>query len=175
EADAVIRHAGLGEVVRPDALAPLPGAHLAPPVGGDGGGLLVLGALEQARLEHTHGLRPVLDLRALVLAGHHEPGGDVGDAHGRVGRVDTLAAGAGRAIDVHADVPLVNLHIHVLRLGEHRHRHRGRVNAAARLGGGHALHPVHPALELEPAPRALALDEEDDLLVAAHTGDVAVH
>src|SRR4029453_18386241 len=25
EADAVIRHAGLGEVVRPDALAPLPG------------------------------------------------------------------------------------------------------------------------------------------------------
>jgi hypothetical protein len=37
----------------------------------------------------------------------------------------------------------------------------------ARLGGGHPLHAVHTPLELEPAPSALALDGEDDLLEAA--------
>ena len=41
------------------------------------------------------------------------------------------------------------------------------VDAALRLGVRHALHPVHAALELQPAEHALALDRGDDLLVAA--------
>src|SRR3990172_3649493 len=44
-----------------------------------------------------------------------------------------------------------------------------------RLGDGHALPAVAAALELQPAPRAAPLDEEDDLLVAAHAGHVGVH
>ena len=39
----------------------------------------------------------------------------------------------------------------------------------------HALDAVHAALELEPAPGAAALDEQHDLLEAAHAGRVAVH
>src|SRR5207247_8734367 len=61
--------------------------------------LLFLGALEEPRLEHAHGLRTVLDLRALVLARHDETARQVGDPYRRVGRVDTLAAGARGAVD----------------------------------------------------------------------------
>src|SRR5581483_11864444 len=50
EADPVVGDARLREVVGADALAPLAGAHLTPAVGGDGGGLLLLRALEAARL-----------------------------------------------------------------------------------------------------------------------------
>src|SRR5439155_18501097 len=141
----------------------------------DGRLLLFLGALEQAGLEHAHRLRAVLDLRALVLAGHDEAGGDVGDAHGRVGGVDALTAGARRAIDVHADVLLCHLHVHVLGFRQHGNRDRRGVDAARRLGHRHALHAVHAALELEPAPGPTALDEEDDVLEATHAGDTGVH
>src|SRR4029453_15774019 len=49
------------------------------------------------------------------------------------------------------------------------------MDAAAGLGGGPALDTMHAALELQPAPGTLALDEEDDLLETAHAGGVAVH
>src|SRR5206468_10122835 len=70
----------LGEVVCADAFAALAGAHLAAPVGGDCGLLLFLGALEEAGLQDPQRLRTVLELRALVLAGHHEAGGKIGRA-----------------------------------------------------------------------------------------------
>src|SRR5215468_10831716 len=175
EVDPVIGYPALREVVGADPLAPLSRAHLAPAISGDGRRLLLLRALEEARLEHAHGFRSVLDLRAFVLAGDHEAGGDVGDAHRGVGGVDSLPARARGAIDVDADVPLLDLDVHVLRLGEHGHRDGGSVDPAARLRGWHALHAMHPALELEPAPSAAALYEENDLLEAAHTGRMAVH
>src|SRR6266511_4200882 len=105
EVDPVIRDATLGEVIGADALATLARAHLAPPVGGDGGGLLMLRALEEPRPEHPHGLRPVLDLRPLVLARHHEPGGEMREAHGGVRGVDALPAGTRGALHVYLDVP----------------------------------------------------------------------
>ena len=72
--------------------------------------LLVL-EQEQLAAQHAHGRLAVLDLGALVLALHHGLGGDVGDAHGGVGLVDVLAAGAGRAVGLHPQVLLVDLQV----------------------------------------------------------------
>src|SRR5690606_37226602 len=58
----------------------------------------------QPGLQHLHRLGPVAVLRAVVLALHHDAGGRVGNANGRVGLVDVLAAGAAGAIGIHAQV-----------------------------------------------------------------------
>src|SRR3989440_302734 len=173
--DPVVGHAALAEVVGANPLAPLAGADLRLAVGGHGRLLLLLRALQQAGLQHAHRLRTVLDLRALVLARHDDPGRDVRDAHRGVGGVDALTAGARRAIDVHAQILLLHPHVHVLGLRQHGHRHGGGVDAAARLGDRHTLHPVDAALELEPAPRAAALHEQDDVLETADAGGAPVH
>lgn len=61
---------------------------------------------EQARLQRAHRRGAVLDLILLDLHQHHEPGRQVRDAHGRVGRFDRLPAGAGGAKHIDADVRL---------------------------------------------------------------------
>ena len=48
--------------------------------------------LIEPRLQHRPGRGPVLMLRALVLALHHDVGREVRDAHGAVGGVHMLAA-----------------------------------------------------------------------------------
>src|SRR5699024_337587 len=53
-------------------------------------------------LEHRHRGRPVLQLRALVLARDHDAGGDVRDTHRRVGGVDTLPTRTAGSVHVHA-------------------------------------------------------------------------
>jgi hypothetical protein len=64
--------------------------------GGLGGGLL--GELPSSRAAAPQRRLLVLQLRLLVLARHHhDAGGQVGDAHGRVGGVDALAARTGRS------------------------------------------------------------------------------
>src|SRR4029079_1194312 len=70
--------------------------------------------LIEPRLEHRPGDGAVLDLRALLLARHRDARRDVGDAHGRVGRVDVLAAGPRRAIRVDAALALVDLDVDVV-------------------------------------------------------------
>src|SRR5690606_24149670 len=60
--------------------------------------------LVEARLQHLHRRRTVLVLAALLLAGHHDPGRNVGDADRRVRRVDVLAARAGGAVGVDLEV-----------------------------------------------------------------------
>jgi hypothetical protein len=57
-----------------------------------------------ARRQHRHGLRLVAVLRAVVLAFDDDAGGQVGDAHRRIGLVDVLAAGARGAEGVDAQV-----------------------------------------------------------------------
>ncbi len=96
------------------------------------------------------------------------PDRQVGDAHRRVGLVDVLAAGAGRAVGVDADVGVVHLDVDVLRLRQHRDGGGRGVDTALRLGLRHPLHAVHAALELQPPEDAVAADRGDDLLVAAH-------
>jgi hypothetical protein len=67
-------------------------------------GLLVLGGLEQTGAQHDQRLGAVLDLALLVLHGHDDAGRQVGDAHGRVGRVHALPAGTGGTVDVDLEV-----------------------------------------------------------------------
>ena len=50
--------------------------------------------------QHIHGLRAVAVLRAVVLAGGDDAGRQVGDAHGRIGPVDVLAARTRGAVGV---------------------------------------------------------------------------
>ena len=66
--------------------------------------LLVELVLVEARAEHLHRALFIFVLRALVLAAGYEAGGEVGDADGRVGGVDVLAALAAGSIGVDAEV-----------------------------------------------------------------------
>src|SRR5919197_685896 len=61
-------------------------------------------ALQQARLENTHSRLTVLQLRALVLAGHDDAARQVRDAHGRADLVDVLPARAAGPVGVDLDV-----------------------------------------------------------------------
>ena len=88
------------------------------------------------------------------------PGRLVRDPHGGVGRVDRLAARPRGAVDVDLEVVLVDLDVDLLGLGQHRDGRRRRVDPALRLGLGHALHAVRPALELEDGVGAVAADLE---------------
>src|SRR6266568_3857163 len=144
--NAVIGDAILGEVVGADLLGSVPGAHLGPPLAGAGRFLLGDHLVEQARAQHLHRPDLVLKLALLVLALDHEVRGQVGDAHGAVGRVDALAARTLRAEHVDPEVLVFDLHVDLLRLGEHRHGRGGRVDATLCLGDGHALHPVDARL-----------------------------
>ena len=78
----------------------------------------MLGPLPLCELgpEHLHRLGLVLVLTALVLAGHHDAGGEVGEADRRVRLVDVLTTGARRTVRVDAEILLVDLHFagHVL-------------------------------------------------------------
>src|SRR2546423_3623719 len=60
--------------------------------------------LVEPRLEHRHAFGTIAVLRAVVLALHDDAARDVGDAHGGLRLVDVLAAGAGSAVDVDAQV-----------------------------------------------------------------------
>src|SRR5438093_3154870 len=140
--NAMIGDAMLGEVVGPDLLGSVPGAHLGPALAGAGRFLLGDHLVEQARAQHLHRLDLVLELALLVLALDHEVGGQVGDAHGAVGRVDALAARPLRAEHVDPEVLVFDLHVDLLRLGEHRHGRGGPVDEPLRLGDGYALYTV---------------------------------
>ena len=91
----------------------------------------------------------------------------VEDLHGAVGRVDALPAGAAARGDADLEVLLVDVHVDVVGLGEHGDRRGRRVDAPLRLGGRHALHAVHAALEAQLRVDVLAGDERDALLDAA--------
>src|SRR5206468_2249433 len=78
-------------------------AHLGPAFTSAGRFLLGDHLVEQARAQHLERPDLVLELTLLVLALHHEIGGQVGNAHGAVGRVDALAARSLRAEYVDPD------------------------------------------------------------------------
>jgi hypothetical protein len=126
--------------------------------------------LVQPRPQHAQSLRLVLVLRLLVLLDHRQSGRNVHDPHRAVGRVDRLAARPRRAIDVDAQVLVVDLDVDLLRLGQHRDRRRRGVDPAARLGRGHALDAVDAAFELQLREHALPRHAGDDFLEAACVG-----
>ena len=100
EPDAMVGQPVLGEVVGPDLLGSLARADHAPSQRRlDLGGLGPL-AIEEPAAQDGHRLGLVLDLALLVLDGDDDAAGHVGDADGRVGRVDRLPAVTGGAVDV---------------------------------------------------------------------------
>ena len=92
--------------------------------------------------------------------------GQVGDADGRVGGVDRLAAGAGGAEGVDAEVLGFDLDVDLFGLGQDGDGDGGGVDAALGLGGGHALDAVHAGLVLEQRVDAVAFDDRGDVLEA---------
>ena len=129
---AVVLHHPVGmQHVRADLAAPLDRLLLAD-------ALLLLGAplvqrlLIEPRAQDPHRHVAVAPLAALVLARHDDAGRQVRDAHGRVGHVDVLAAGAARAVRVDAQVLVGDVDLDVLvDLGRDVHRGERRVPALA--------------------------------------------
>jgi len=68
-------------------------------------GLLLLDLpLVELRTKHIHRALAVLDLRAFRLASDDDPCRDMGDAHGRIGLVDMLTAGAAGTVRINLQV-----------------------------------------------------------------------
>ena len=75
-----------------------------------------------------------------------------------------LAPRPGGAEHLHLHVRRVQVHLHLLHLGQDGHRGGGGVDTPAGLGLRHPLDPVDAALELHPGPGPVPLDSEGDLL-----------
>src|SRR6185437_6124938 len=164
----------LWEIVSADALRAIAGADLlAPRIGARRVARLALG-LVKAGPQHRHRLRPVLVL-ALHAGYHHDAGWDMREAHRRVRGVDVLAAGAGRAHRIDADVFGLDVDVDLFDLGQYGDRRGGGVDAARRLGLGDALHAMHAGLVFEPRIGALARDVGDHFLVAAGVAVAGFH
>ena len=104
--------------------------------------LLLAFDFEQPRSQDAHGLFAVLDLRFFVLHRDHGVCGQVGDAHGGVGRVDRLASGPEEQ-NVSTRMSFGSIFVDLLGFGKDGNRDRRGVDAPAGLGLRHALHAVH--------------------------------
>src|SRR3989475_1871281 len=137
--------------------------------------LLLLRQLVEPRFENSHRRVAVAKLRALVLALDDDARRQVRDADGRVGGVDPLAAGTGGAGDVHPDLILPQVHLHVVHLRHDRDRREARLPAARGVERRDPDEPVHARLALEGAVGVLARDLDrrglDPRLVAGEEGD----
>ncbi|OIQ67380.1 hypothetical protein GALL_510430 [mine drainage metagenome] len=106
----MLRHAALRKVVGPDAI----GAVAAADQAFARRSLLRLPcttlAFGQPCGEYRQRACLVAMLRALVLALHHQAGGKMGDADGRIGFVDVLPSGARRPKSVDAKFGRVDPH-----------------------------------------------------------------
>ena len=91
----------------------------------------------------------------------------MGDADSGLGLVDVLAARAGGAVDVDAQILGLDVHVHVLGFGHNGHGGCGSVDAALCLGGRHTLYAVGAGFKLQVAVNPVAGDEADDFLVPA--------
>ena len=171
QVDAVVGQAVLREIVGADALGAVAGADLRLAFGGQLVVLLLALEGQQPGAEDAHGLVVVAVLRALVLAGDDQARRQVGQAHGGLGLVDLLAARAGRAEVVDAqllgrDDDFAGL----LDLGQHGDRRGGGVDAPLRLGLGNALDAVAARLVAQRLVDVGAFDGEDDFLEPAELG-----
>src|SRR5262245_29260996 len=160
----------LREIIGADALAAVAGADQ---------GAALLGAFAVQRLllpfvnpaaQDAHGSLKVLVLAALVLALDFEFFGSaalVPDADGAFGLVDVLPTGAARAHALPFDVLVLDVNLHLVRLGQHGYGRGRGVNSSLLLGLGHALHAMAAALVAQVLIDAVAADAEDNFLEAA--------
>ena len=94
----------------------------------------------------------------------------------RVGLVHVLAASAAGAEGVDAKLRRVDRDLgRFVGLGHHGHGAGAGVDAALRLGGGHALHAVAAGLESQLLVHPLAFHPDDHFLVAAQVAGAFAH
>src|SRR5712692_2428182 len=110
-------------------------------------------------------------LGLLVLAGHDDAQilavlRFIGDAHGRIRRVDALPAWSGGTEDIDTEIGWINVHLDLFGFRQNGDRHSRGVNTPLGFGGGHTLHPVRAAFKFELAVNVLALDGSNDFLKA---------
>jgi hypothetical protein len=123
----------------------------------------------EARLQHRHRLGAVAVLRAVVLALHDDTGRHVGDADRRVGLVDVLAAGAGGAEGVGAQVGGVDLDLdRVVDFGIDVKAGEAGVAAARGVEGRLAHQAVHAGFGAQEAVGVIALDLDRGAADARH-------
>ena len=123
----------------------------------------------QARFQHGHGLGAVAVLRAIALALHDDAGRDVGNADRRVGLVDVLAAGAGGAEGVYAQVGRVDLDLdRIVHFGIDEDAGKRGVAPRVRIVGRFAHQAVDAGLGAQVAVGVLAGELERGGLDAGH-------
>ena len=122
---------------------------------------LALLVVVEAGAQDLPGHAAVLLLAALVLHRHHDAGGEVGEAHRRVGLVHLLAAGPRGAVGVDADVGLLDVDDDVV-VDLRGDVHGGEAGLApgVLVERADAHQPVDSPLGLEEAVGALAADDE---------------
>src|SRR5229473_8023512 len=91
----------------------------------------------------------------------------MGDAHGGVGSVHGLAAGAGGAKGVDAQVLRLDFDVDFIGPRKHGDGGSGGVNAPLLLGGGNTLDAVHAAFVLQLGIDFVALNGGDDFFHSA--------
>ncbi len=164
----MVGHAALREVIGAIAVAAVAAAQQVAARGGFR--LLTFGHFggADARAQHRQRLGFVFMLRTLVLALHHDAGGQVGNADSRVGGVNVLTACPGGTEGIDAQIRRVNVrHFGFRQLRHHRHRTGGGVDPPLRFGGRHTLHAMAAGFKFQPTVNAVAADLGDHLFKAA--------
>ncbi len=134
--DAMVGDAVLREVIGPDPLAAVAGADQVAAGIGAGLVLALLLSLEDPAAQDAHRLFVVFRLAAAVLALHFQLVGRallVPDAHGGLGLVDVLAAGAAGPHPFPFDVRILDLDGNLVRLRQNGDGGRRGVNAPLRF------------------------------------------
>ena len=98
-------------------------------------------------------------LRAFVLTRDHDAGRDMGEAHGGIGFIDVLPAGAAGAIRVDAQIGFVNFDLDGVidfRINEQRSKR----SMTPRIGvkGGDSHQPVNACFRFQVAVGVIAFD-----------------
>ena len=137
--------------------------------------LLGLDLFIQAAAQHLHGFFLVLQLALFILAGNYKAAWHVGDAHGRIGFVDILAAVSAGAVGIDAQVIRVDIHIHLVRLRQDGHGRGAGVDAALRFGAGYTLDAVDTAFKLHAGESAAPCEGEYSFLHAPQFRLIEAH
>ena len=130
--------------------------------------LFLLLPLGEFAAQHLHRLLAVLDLAALVLALHDDPGRDMRDAHRAVRLVDVLTARAAAAVGVYLQILGADYHFAVvLDLGHHFHGSKRGVAARVGIKRGYAHQPVHALFRFQIAVGVIAAYGKSHALYAS--------
>src|SRR5260370_19377963 len=167
QADAVIGDAVLRKIVGADFFGAVAGFDLTAAFDGERRLAFLLFLFVEARAENAHGFGPILDLRFFILLGNDESAGNVRDAHGGISGVDGLAAGAGGAKSVDAQIFGFDLDVDFVSFGENRDGGGGSVDAALRFRRGNALDAVNTAFVLQFGIDFVALNRRDNFFEPA--------